>query len=121
MIPLIMIIGGWMMWKHCPKELNSVVGYRTSRSMRTMDTWKFAHEYCGKLWWKIGWISMTLTIVVPIFFLHRADNIVGMVGGVIMIFQTAAILLSIVPVERELEKTFTKEGKYRTEDMKKKD
>ena len=49
-IPIVMIIGGRMMWKHCPKHINGIVGYRTTRSMKNMDTWKFAHDYCGKLW-----------------------------------------------------------------------
>ena len=51
-VPIVMIIGGRMMWKHCPKSINGIVGYRTNRSMKNMDTWKFAHKYCGKLWWK---------------------------------------------------------------------
>ena len=60
-IPIVMIIAGRMMWKHCPKSINGIVGYRTNRSMKNMDTWKFAHEYCGKLWWKIGWCYTTFT------------------------------------------------------------
>ncbi|MEE0057733.1 MAG: SdpI family protein [[Bacteroides] pectinophilus] len=43
-IPLLMIIAGRMMWKHCPKKINGIVGYRTKMSMINMDTWKFAHE-----------------------------------------------------------------------------
>ena len=53
-IPAVMIIAGRMMWKHCPKKINGVVGYRTRMSMINMDTWEFAHEYAGKLWWKAG-------------------------------------------------------------------
>ena len=41
LIPVTMIACGWMMWKYCPKNINGLVGYRTSRSMRNMDTWKF--------------------------------------------------------------------------------
>ena len=53
-IPAIMIIAGRMMWKHCPKKINGVVGYRTKMSMINMDTWRFAHDHAGKLWWKVG-------------------------------------------------------------------
>ncbi|MDO4554333.1 MAG: SdpI family protein, partial [Lachnospiraceae bacterium] len=28
--------------------MNGLKGYRTSRSMKNMDTWKFAHEYSGR-------------------------------------------------------------------------
>ena len=40
-IPVLMIIVGRMMWKHCPKQINGVVGYRTKMSMINMDTWEF--------------------------------------------------------------------------------
>ena len=49
-IPIVMVIVGRMMWKHCPKYINGMLGYRTTRSMKNMDTWKFAHDDCGKLW-----------------------------------------------------------------------
>ncbi len=53
LIPITMLIGGRMMWKHCPKRINGMAGYRTTRSMKNMDTWRYAHDYCGKLWWKV--------------------------------------------------------------------
>ena len=33
-IPVAMLAAGRMMWKHYPKQINSVVGYRTARSMK---------------------------------------------------------------------------------------
>lgn len=33
-IPIVMLISGRMMWKHCPKRINNIVGYRTTRSMK---------------------------------------------------------------------------------------
>ena len=53
LIPLIMLIAGRMMWKHCPGTINMVYGYRTKRSMKNMDTGKFAHQYAAKIWWKL--------------------------------------------------------------------
>ena len=47
-IPIVMVIVGRMMWKHCPEHINDMFGYRTARSVKNMDTWKFAHDYCGK-------------------------------------------------------------------------
>lgn len=46
-IPVILIIFGWIMWKHPPKKVNKICGYRTKRSMTNMDTWKFAHDIVG--------------------------------------------------------------------------
>jgi len=42
MIPVIMIGVGYMMYKHPPKSINAIYGYRTARSMKNDETWKFA-------------------------------------------------------------------------------
>lgn len=49
LIPVVVIVTGRIMWKHYPKNINGLVGYRTTRSMKNMDTWRFANEYCGRL------------------------------------------------------------------------
>jgi len=36
MIPVIMIGVGYMMYKHPPKSINAIYGYRTARSMKMM-------------------------------------------------------------------------------------
>ena len=46
------------------ENVNSVLGYRTARSMQDRETWRFAHEHCGKLWWKIGWVMLGASIAV---------------------------------------------------------
>lgn len=81
LIPFVMIVVGRMSWKHCPKNINSLIGYRTTRSMKSMDTWKFAHEYCGKLWWKLGWLIMILTALMYIPLYQSNDNMIGIAGG----------------------------------------
>lgn len=46
-IPLFLLSIHWMgifLTVHDPKNINGLIGYRTSRSMRNMDTWNFAHE-----------------------------------------------------------------------------
>lgn len=105
-IPLLLIIAGRMMWKHCPKKINSIVGYRTSRSMKNMDTWKFAHTYCGQLWWKIGWIMLVLSIIVQLPFVKATENQVGVVGAIICTVQCVVLIVSIFPTEKALKRTF---------------
>lgn len=111
LIPIIMIIGGRVMWKHPPKEINGMMGYRTSRSMKNMDTWTFAHDYCGRLWWKIGWIILIPSIIVHILIYGQSDNVVGIVGGILVLIQTIILVVSIFPTEKALKNTFTKDGK----------
>ena len=49
-IPIIMIGFGFLFGKRPPKEINYLCGYRTRMSMKNIDTWVFAHRYCGRLW-----------------------------------------------------------------------
>ena len=98
-----MLIAGRMMWKHCPKKINSVYGYRTRRSMKNMDTWKFAHNYCGRLWYKIGCIMLLLSALVQIPFFHSSEDVIGIVGIVLCTIQVVALIVSIFPTEAALK------------------
>lgn len=108
--PLILILAGRMMWKHCPKEINCVMGYRTKRSMQNMDTWKFAHAYCGKLWWRLGMMLLLPSILAELPFIHSSVNTIGTVGIIILTIQLAVMTVSIFPTERALKRTFTDDG-----------
>lgn len=110
LIPILMIILGYMMWKHTPKKINWIMGYRTARSMKNMDTWKFAHDYCGRLWWKIGWITLILSTVIYFPFYHSSENTIGIVSTILCTIQCLILILSIFLTERSLKKTFTKDG-----------
>lgn len=81
LIPILMIIAGNMMWKHSP-EKNWVIGYRTTRSMKNTDTWKYAQDYCGRIWWKIGWIMLFPSLVVHFPLYHGSEDTIGAVGGI---------------------------------------
>lgn len=108
--PVTMIVCGQMMRKHWPKNINSLTGYRTSRSMKNMDTWKFAHEHCGKLWWKIGWIILIPSIIVHIPFYEADDNTIGLLGGILVTIQIIILIASIFPTEKALKRNFTDDG-----------
>lgn len=108
-----MIIGGRMMWKHCPKRINGIVGYRTTRSMKNMDTWKFAHDYCGKFWWKIGWLMIMPSVVIHLLVCNSNENTIGIVGGILVTIQCIILIVSIYPTEKALKKNFNDDGTRR--------
>lgn len=110
LIPFGMIVVGRMSWKHCPKNINSLIGYRTTRSMKSMDTWKFAHEYCGKLWWKLGWLIMILTALMYIPLYQSNDNMIGIAGVVLITIQCTVLIISIYPTEKALKDHFNDDG-----------
>lgn len=109
-IPILMIISGRMMWKHPPKKINGLLGYRTTRSMKNMDTWKFAHDYCGKIWWKTGWIILLPSIIVHIPFYSSTADEIGMISLIVAFIQIIILIGSIYPTERALKNTFTESG-----------
>lgn len=112
-IPLMMIIFGRVMWKHPPKKINGIYGYRTNMSMKNMDTWTFAHEYCGKLWWKIGWIMLLITILVYLVFVDSSGTVNEMLLSLPCLVQTVVLVATIFPIEKALRRTFDENGNRR--------
>lgn len=113
LIPLIMLIAGYSMYKNPPKEINGIVGYRTAMSKKNKDTWAFAHNYCGKLWMKSGVILLIPTVIAQIPFIGSGENVVGTVSIMIDVIQLAVLIGSIVPVEKALKRTFDENGNRR--------
>ena len=113
LIPLIMLIAGYSMYKNPPKEINGFVGYRTAMSRKNKDTWAFAHNYCGKLWMKSGVILLIPTVIAQIPFMRSGENVVGIVAIIIDVIQLAVLIGSIVPVEKALKRTFDENGNRR--------
>ena len=106
LIPATMIIFGYMMWKHCQSDINYISGYRTKRSMKNSDTWKFANNYAGRLWWKLGWVLIIPTALVQLPFMKCGANKVGILSLVITSVQLVIMLFTIILVEKAIKKNF---------------
>ena len=113
LIPALMIGFGILMLKKPPKEINGLFGYRTAMSMKNMDTWRFAHDYAGSLWWKIGLIMAVPSIVVHIPFYNASEEAVSVLGIVVTTVQCIVLIAMIFPVENALKKTFNPDGTRR--------
>lgn len=108
-----MIAFGRSFLNKAPKEINSIFGYRTKRSMINMDTWKFAHTYIGKLWFICGLILLPLSVVVMVFVFGKETNTVGIVGGILTFAQMIPLVGTIFPTENALKKNFDEFGRRR--------
>jgi len=115
LIPLVMLIGGWCMYKHTPKKINALIGYRSTMSMKNNDTWRFAHAYCGKLWLRIGLVLLVISAAVQIPYLSADKDTFGYVTLILTGIQLAALLISIVPVEKAPRRVFNKDGSRRAD------
>jgi uncharacterized membrane protein len=109
-IPILMFVFGILMMKKVPKTINNLVGYRTTLSMKNQETWEFAQKHCGRLWWKIGLINLVATVMVHIPFYSSDEDVIGVLATVITVLQLVVLLVSIVPTELALKKTFNCDG-----------
>ena len=111
LIPASMIGLGRLFTKNPPKKVNGFYGYRTSRSMKNQNTWDFAHEYCGRLWVKMGWalvplaaLGQALTLLCPTVDSMCLWSLVPTTA------ETVVLVATIFPVERALKRNFDKDG-----------
>lgn len=111
LIPLTMFVVGRIFLKKAPKEINTLIGYRTTMSMKNKDTWEFAHKYCGKLWYVCGIILLPVSAAVMFFVAGKSESIVGTVGGILCMVQVFLMLFTIYPTEKALKQTFDKDGR----------
>lgn len=110
LIPVIMIISGYMMYKHTPKSINGVYGYRTRRSMKNMDTWKFAHDYCGRIWLKAGSMILIPSVLLQLPFMHSSEDVIGVMTLIIETIQIGVLMVPVYFVEKALKETFDDAG-----------
>lgn len=106
LLPFTMIGFGGYLRNHPPKEINSVFGYRSRRSMKSIEAWKFAHAYFGRLWLLFGCIALPASVVPMLFFIGEDTKTVGYAGAVICIVQLLFLFLPIFLTERALKKKF---------------
>ena len=113
LVPLTMIGFGRYFLKQAPGAINWVFGYRTEMSMKNKDTWEFAHNYIGKLWYRIGLILLPVSVISMLFVLGKNEDIVGNLGATLTMLQLVFLIVPIFPTERALKKTFDKNGNRR--------
>ncbi len=117
LFPLIMIVMGRYFMKKSPKEINYIFGYRTNMSMKNKDTWDFAHNYFGKLWFRLGWLLIPISVIPMLFVIGKEEDIIGTVGMVVMVIDLILLIAPIFPTERALKKIFDKDGNKRNGDI----
>ena len=110
LIPVIMLGSGKLFSKNSPKDINWIIGYRTTMSMKNEDTWAFAHKVAGAFWWKWGWITLAVTAIVMLLLLGQSVELVSTVGCVLMFLQLIPVLAVIPHTEKALRNTFDKDG-----------
>lgn len=82
-----------------PKKINLMYGYRTTRSMKNIESWKVANSYAAQL------MIIIFLFIAPIIYLldNYTTNDYGIID--ILLFGVAFLLIYIL-TERKLKTTF---------------
>ncbi|MBQ3021615.1 MAG: SdpI family protein [Bacilli bacterium] len=103
LIPLLMIIVGFLMFKFPPKKINCIIGYRTKISMKNEKNWNYANKYCGKVWQYLGILMFSTSIILVgltfLNFIVLSEKIIT----IIIILQVIIIIVSIYFIENKLK------------------
>lgn len=91
-----------------PKKINSIYGYRTSSSMRNLDTWVVANKFSARLM-IVGGISLTNIGLLSLIFPNMGGIGTGISVGLLVLF----VIVLIVETEKHLNKMFDKDGHRR--------
>lgn len=101
--PLIFLIG-YFFSKYPPKEINSLYGYRTNRSMRNKECWDFANKHSSALMLKYALLT-TATQAIGILFISEEQAL--LTGAIVLV---STLIISVFQTEQALKKNFDKEG-----------
>ena len=110
LIPVIMLVFGWIFRCQAPKKINVWYGYRSARSMKNEDTWVFAHQHIGRTWMLVGAVLLVISVIPMIAVYGKDDDTVSVVSLVLLFVQMFPMIMSLIPTERALKRTFDENG-----------
>ena len=108
LIPPIAILGIGIFWKVSPPKFQSEgLAYRTNLSSASKEAWNFAHYHCAKLWVRIGFMLLIVSLLLLFVFPdNRKDYFLWLIGGQMVLFCVSAFL-----VDALLKSSFDEQGK----------
>lgn len=92
-IPILITVIGFLMYKRPPKKINWFVGYRTRKSMKNQEVWEKANRYCGKLCIIVGLIMVVVSVIVNVLFYYKIIMFSETVLAIIVLSETIPLLL----------------------------
>jgi uncharacterized membrane protein len=65
-VGFVFAVAAFITLKFPPKKINSIYGYRTSRSMKNQDNWDLAQRFSSQLMLKQGLIMLLLAFILAV-------------------------------------------------------
>lgn len=113
-VPLLILIFGVLMIVRPPRDVKTIVAYRSTMSLKNRDTWYFAHAVCGKLWCVLGVLLLLLSALAQFLILRTGNETLLTISTIALaVIQTLALIGTLPIVERRLKKAFHSNGRRR--------
>lgn len=104
-LPIIILLTGYLLKKYPPDEINSNVGYRTAMSEKNLETWYKGNRYSTKLLINFSWMSIILTLIISLI-LGKSFLIDEVFVSIYLII--ISIIIIVILTEKHLKDTFEK-------------
>jgi uncharacterized membrane protein len=107
-LPALMLVLSFLLMKFPPKEINSLVGYRTQRSMKSQQAWEEANRYSTRLLFWASCIALGASAAsAAVLGLRLASDDLWVASLFLSIgFVLAELAVMIVYTEKHLKKQF---------------
>ncbi len=100
-LSVVFIIAGLLMAKYPPRKINPLYGYRTRRSMQSVDAWKYAQRVSSRRMVVAGFGGLLLFIAGWVLQLKEGVQVLLLIATLLFI-----VVYVIYTVERGLAKKF---------------
>ncbi|MDO6490764.1 MULTISPECIES: SdpI family protein [unclassified Cellulophaga] len=102
----IFILLGLFQLKFPPKKINSIYGYRTSKSMLNQNRWNFAQKYASIQLIKIGFVLVLLSLLSIIY---QPNKEISILIGIVLLL--TSVITLILKVEKAIDSKFKENNK----------
>ena len=109
-LSLLVLIFGLLFRQGMPKGRNGSFGIRIPATMRSEETWRFAHDLAGKIMTPAGAVLCLLTVGLCFF---SSGEVMKAAGIAIPVVCVLVILLTTVYVARRINREFDRFGRRR--------
>lgn len=106
-LPLGIILYGYLYKNIAYKKISYFFGYKTARSQTSEETWEYANKRVGAMWMKLGGIYTLIVILILLLFPSQREK----PSIIIMLMAIGVSMIPFPIVQRELDEKFDEEGK----------
>lgn len=107
-VDLAIIVSGYLMEHHVPKDRFGSMGYRTKRSRDSEEAWQYANKLAGRIYFIYGIIISAISIISMIMIKPKSDSVIFGAGMGILIGICVIIIFPVFFIEKKLKEKFDK-------------